>query len=88
MSANSFPRTEIVDAVIDACVEVLRVDRVGLGEATEFAADLEADSLALVEIVMVLEERFDLRIPEEDLESATTIGAATDLVVAHLSAAV
>ncbi|MEO6628144.1 MAG: acyl carrier protein [Aquihabitans sp.] len=80
-------RTDILDAVYDACVEVLSVDRTTLTEGTTFAADLDADSLALVEVVMLLEERFDLRIPEDDLDQVTTLGAAADVVTTHLAAA-
>ena len=80
-------RDEILDAVYDACVEVLQVDKSELSDTTSFAEDLEADSLALVEVVMVLEERFDLRIPEDDLEGVTTTGAAADVVKGHLEAA-
>ena len=42
-------RTDILDAVYDACVEVLSVDRATLTEGTTFVADLDADSLALVD---------------------------------------
>lgn len=80
-------RNEILDATYDACVEVLQVDKADLGETSSFAEDLNADSLALVEVVMALEERFDLRIPEEELEDVATIGAAADVVVSHLSPA-
>lgn len=80
-------RNEIIDAVYDACEEILRVERADLTPETRFAEDLEADSLALVEVVMELEERFDLRIPEDDLEGVTTIGAAADLVADRLAAA-
>ena len=80
-------RTKIVEAVYDACVEVLKVDRSTLTEATSFADDLEADSLALVEVVMELEEVFDLRIPEDDLDGVSTIGAAADIVARHVEAA-
>lgn len=80
-------RTDILDAVYDACVEVLSADRGTLTETTSFAADLDADSLALVEVVMLLEERFDLRIPEDDLNDVSTLGAAADVVAAHLAAA-
>jgi acyl carrier protein len=80
-------RNQILDAVYDACEEVLRVDRSTLSETTAFAADLDADSLALVEVVMALEETFDLRIPEDDLEGVTTIGAAADVVTSHIEAA-
>lgn len=78
-------RNDILDAVYDACVEILKVDKAELSETTEFAQDLEADSLALVEVVMELEERFDLRIPEDELEGVTTVGAAADLVAGHLA---
>ena len=80
-------RNDILNAVSDACVEILRVERGDLTEATLFAEDLDADSLALVEIVMELEEKFDLEIPEDELEGVTTIGAAVDLVAGRLSVA-
>lgn len=78
-------RQDIIDAVFDACVEILQADRSALTESTNLASDLDADSLALVEVVMVLEERFDLRIPEDDLEDVTTIGTAADLVASRLA---
>ncbi|MCU1453422.1 MAG: acpP [Acidimicrobiales bacterium] len=78
-------RTEVVDAVYDACVELLKADRASLTEATTFAEDLDADSLDLVEVVMSLEDRFDLKIPEDDLEGVETIGQAVDMVVARAS---
>ena len=80
-------RTEILNAVYDACVEVLKVDKSTLTETTSFADDLDADSLALVEVVMQLEEQFDLRIPEDQLDGVTTIGAAADVVATHIDAA-
>ena len=61
-------RTEVVEAVYDACVELLKAERSDLSEATNFADDLDADSLDLVEVVMSLEDRFDMKIPEDDLE--------------------
>ena len=79
-------RSTILDAVYDACVQVLDADKASLTETTAFAADLEADSLALVEIVMELEEAFDLQIPEDELEGVTTIGSAVDLVAHRLGA--
>jgi acyl carrier protein len=80
-------RTEIVDAVKDACVELLQADRADLTEATSFGDDLEADSLDLVEVVMSLEDRFDLKIPEDDLDGVKTIGEAADVVVARIAEA-
>ena len=46
----------------------------------KFADDLDADSLDLVELVMALEEAFDIEVPEEELEGIETVGQAFDLV--------
>jgi acyl carrier protein len=49
-----------------------------------FADDLDADSLDLVELVMALEEEFDVTVEEEELEGITTIGAAFNLITSKL----
>ena len=53
-------------------------------ETARFKEDLDADSLDLVELVMGLEERFDIEVPEDDLEGVTTVGQAVDLVLAKV----
>ena len=58
-------------AIRDVAVEVLSVEPDAVVEDARFKEDLDADSLDLVELVMGLEERFDVTIPEEDLEGAT-----------------
>jgi len=78
-------RTEIVAAVSDACVELLKADRSALNEETRFGDDLDADSLDLVEVVMSLEDRFGIAIPEDDLDGVETIGQAVDLVQTRLT---
>jgi acyl carrier protein len=55
-------------------------------EGARFKEDLDADSLDLVELVMGLEERFDISVPEEELEDVTTVGQAVDLVMSKASA--
>ena len=67
-------------------VEVLAVDADKVTKDASFADDLDADSLDLVELVMGLEERFDIEVPEEDLEGVTTIGQAVDLVLSKAGA--
>ena len=47
-------------------------------EASSFKDDLGADSLDLFELVMALEEEYDVEIPAEDLEELTTVGAVMD----------
>ena len=49
-----------------------------------FADDLDADSLDLVEMVMDLEEEFDITVDEEELEGITTVGQAFELVKSKL----
>ena len=54
------------------------------GDAS-FVEDLGADSLDTVELVMALEEEFDVSVDEEELEGITTVGAAFDLIEGKLS---
>ena len=65
-------------------VEVLSVDEAQVTMKANFADDLDADSLDLVELVMALEEEFDVTVEEEELEGVTTIGGAYDLIVDKL----
>ena len=79
-------RAEVLDALREVAVEVLSVDADAVNEDARFKEDLDADSLDLVELVMGLEERFDISVPEEDLEGVTTIGNAVDFVLAKVAA--
>ena len=65
-------------------VEVLAVEADQVTREARFADDLDADSLDLVELVMRLEEEFDVSVDEEELEGIETVGAAFDLIVAKL----
>lgn len=65
-------------------VEVLSVSEDQVTPEAKFGDDLDADSLDLVELVMALEEEFDVEVPEEDLEGIETVGQAYDLVVGKL----
>ena len=61
-------RDEALSALREVAVEVLSVEPDAVIEEARFKEDLDADSLDLVELVMGLEERFDISVPEEDLE--------------------
>lgn len=63
-------------------VEVLAVDESEVVPDADFADDLDADSLDIVELVMALEEEFDIEVDEEELEGVTTVAAAFELVTA------
>lgn len=65
-------------------VEVLSVEASQVTPEARFGDDLDADSLDLVELVMALEEEFDVSVEESELEGIETIGAAYDLIVGKL----
>ncbi|MCC7077989.1 MAG: acyl carrier protein [Acidimicrobiia bacterium] len=77
-------RSEILETVRKLAVETLEVDGDAVVETAVFADDLDADSLDLVELVMALEEAFDISVPEEELEDIETVGQVIDLVQAKL----
>ena len=76
------------DATFDkfkACaVEVLQVPEDKVVPGARFGDDLDADSLDLVELVMALEEAFDVTVEESELEGIETVGQAYDLISAKL----
>lgn len=78
-------RAETLAAIKEVAVEVLSVDVDKVNEDARFKEDLDADSLDLVEFVMALEERFDITVPEEDLEGVATVGDAVTLVMGKAS---
>ena len=61
-------------------VEVLQVSPEQVTMEAKFGEDLDADSLDLVELVMALEEAFDVEVPEEELDGIETVGQAFELV--------
>ena len=74
---------------IEAKIKELIVEKLGVSEdqikpEAHFIDDLGADSLDTVELVMALEENFDIEIPDEDAEKLTTVGAAIDYIKSKL----
>ncbi|MDA8244759.1 MAG: acyl carrier protein [Elusimicrobia bacterium] len=61
-------------------VEQLAVDAAEVTPQAQFVQDLGADSLDTVELVMALEEEFDIEIPDEDAEKIRTVGMAIDYI--------
>ena len=64
--------------------EVLNVDEEEITMETTFVDDLGADSLDIFQIIMGIEEEFDIEIPDEDAEKLTTVGEAMSYVKAKL----
>ncbi len=61
-------------------VEVLNVDQDEITEDTTFIDDLGADSLDIFQIIMGIEEEFDIEIPNEEAEKITTVGDAVERI--------
>jgi acyl carrier protein len=76
-------RQEIYEQVKGVLVEQLGIDEGEITEEASFQEDLDADSLDLVELIMEMEDRFKLKIPDEDAEKIQTVGDAVDYVIAH-----
>ena len=54
--------------------ENLRIDQDSMSQDSNFVNDLGADSLTIVELIMALEEEFEIEIPDEDAETLMTVG--------------
>lgn len=73
----------IIDKVKSIIIEQLGVEEEEVKIEASFVDDLGADSLDIVELVMALEEEFDLEIPDEDAEKIRTVGEAVKYIQAH-----
>jgi acyl carrier protein len=72
--------------LLDLTVDVLDLTAEQVTPETEFANDLGADSLDLVELVEALEAEFAIEIDDEELAEITTVGEAYDLVAGKIAA--
>jgi acyl carrier protein len=73
-------QTDIFEKVKKIVVEQLSVEAETVTPQSHFANDLQADSLDTVELVMALEEEFDIEIPDEAAEKITTVQEAVDYI--------
>jgi acyl carrier protein len=82
-------RQQVFELVRDQLADILEVEPSTIRESSSFAEDLDADSLALIELVEALEEELGertvgFRIEDEDLEDLRTVRDAVDYVFAKL----
>ncbi len=75
---------EIREKVKHVIVEKLNVDENKINDDAKYVEDLGADSLALVDIAMALEDEFHMQIPDEDMEKITTFGSTVDYIKQHI----
>jgi acyl carrier protein len=79
-------RDEVMTLVRDHLVAELEVPAEKITPETRFREDLDADSLDLYELVMELEDRYGIRVSEEDAAELETIGDVVDFVAARVPA--
>ena len=82
-------RQQVFELIRDRLADILEIDPGDIAEGDSFTDDLEADSLALIELVEAIEEELSersvgFRIEDEDLEDLKTVRDAVDYVVARL----
>ena len=70
----------ILEQVKEVVVEQLDVNADEVKEESKFVEDLGADSLDVVELVMALEEKFEIEIPDDEAEKISTVGDAVKYI--------
>jgi len=83
---GAMDRDEVMGLVRDHLVAELEVPAERITPETRFREDLEADSLDLYELVMELEDRYGIRVSEEQAAELRTVGDAVDFVAARAPA--
>ena len=77
--------SDIKAQVSEIICEQLDVKPEDIEESKTFTDDLGADSLAIVELVLALEERFDVKIPDDEVDKIKTVGDAINYIKTHTS---
>ena len=77
-------RNELLIKMKSIVADKLSISEDQITEEASFIDDLGADSLDTVELVMALEDEFDLDIPDDEAEKLTTVGKAMDYVLANV----
>ncbi|MCF8000728.1 MAG: acyl carrier protein [Halanaerobiales bacterium] len=75
---------EVLDRIVKVVSEELAISEEEITEDASFIDDLGADSLDVVELIMALEEEFDIEIPDEDAEEIGTVSDAVDYIEENL----
>ena len=78
-------RNEVTERLNGVLVSELGLDAAKIKDDSHFEEDLDVDSLGVVELLMALEDEFDVKIPDDEAESIMTVGQAIDLVQAKLA---
>ena len=76
---------EVFEKVKEAIIEQIGVTDTAVTMEASFIDDLGADSLDIVELIMALEEEFDMEIPDADAEKIVTVGDVVEYIKEHVA---
>ena len=74
-------RTQVVEGLAEILEEVAGVNPDDVAEAKSFTEDLDVDSLSMVEVVVAAEEKFDVKIPDDEVQNLKTVGDAVSYIL-------
>jgi acyl carrier protein len=78
-------REQVSERLVGVLVSELGLDASKINDEAHFEEDLDVDSLGVVELLMALEDEFDVKIPDDEAESIMTVGQAIDMVHGKLA---
>ncbi len=84
---NLTDSTIVLNTLTEVIEEIAGPRSVAITREAAFDADLGLDSLTMVEIIVVAEERFDIKIPDSAFADMTTVGEAVDFITESVKAA-
>lgn len=73
----------VLAGIKEIVVEVAGIDAAKVGMDKKFTDDLDVDSLSMVEVVVAAEEKFGVKIPDDEVTKMATVGDAVNFIVAH-----
>jgi acyl carrier protein len=74
---------EVLAGIRDIVVEVAGIDGAQVAMDKKFADDLEVDSLSMVEVIVAAEEKFSVKIPDDEVTKMATVADAVNFIVTH-----
>ncbi|WP_117211492.1 acyl carrier protein [Allorhizocola rhizosphaerae] len=77
-------REEVIAGLAEILEEVAGVDPADVSEEKSFTEELDVDSLSMVEVVVAAEEKFGVKIPDDEVQNLRTVGDAADFVLKNL----
>ncbi|MFI6012100.1 acyl carrier protein [Streptomyces sp. NPDC051243] len=81
--SHSRSKREILDGLADIVNEIAGIPTEDVHMSASFTEDLDIDSLSMVEVIVASEERFDVRIPDDDVRFLVTVRDAVDYIARH-----